>query len=60
MPLPFFCTVCDKPIKPSKGTKNRLIHKKCMEEYLSNFDITTADEFNKNISTTKFTQKPKK
>ena len=51
MPLPFFCAVCDKPIKPSRDRNHHLIHDKCMEEYLSDCQVTTADEFNKSIST---------
>ena len=53
MPLPFFCAVCDKPITPSRDRKHNLIHEKCMDEYLSAFDIPTADEYNKAISTNK-------
>ena len=53
MPLPFFCAVCDKPITPSRDRKHNLIHDKCMKEYLSAFHTTTADKYNKSISTDK-------
>ena len=52
MPLPFFCAVCDKPIKPSRDRKYSTIHDKCMMDYL--------DDFDKNISTTDLPKKPKK
>ena len=57
MPLPFFCAVCDKPIKPSRHRKYATIHKKCMEDYLDAFDSTSADEFNTNINTTDLPKK---
>ena len=50
MPLPFFCAICDKPIVPSRHRKHNLIHNKCMDEYLSAFEATNADEFNESIS----------
>ena len=53
MPLPFFCAVCDKPITPSRDRKHNLIHDKCMDKYLSEFNVTNEDEFNKSISTGK-------
>ena len=53
MPLPFFCAVCDKPITPSKDRKHSLIHDKCMEDYLSNFETSTDEEYNKSTTTTK-------
>ena len=57
MPLPFFCAVCDKPINPSSDKKYSTIHEKCMKDYLSDFDKTSADEFNKNINTTDLPKK---
>ena len=56
MPLPFFCAVCDKPIKPSKHRKYSTIHDKCMEDYLDNFK-ESANKFNKNITTTDLPKK---
>ena len=53
MPLPFFCAVCDKPITPSRDRRHNLIHEKCMDKYLSEFKISSADEYNKSISTGK-------
>ena len=60
MPLPFFCAVCDKPITPHRNRKYSTVHDKCMMDYLDAFDNTSADEFNKNISTTDLPKKPKK
>ena len=51
--LPFFCAVCDKPIKPSRDREHNLVHNKCMNEYLSAFEESNADEFNESISTNK-------
>ena len=51
MPLPFFCAICDKPIVPSGDRKYATIHKKCMDEYLDAFDVTSADEYNKSTTT---------
>ena len=56
MPLPFFCTICDKPITPSRHRKYATIHEKCMKDYLANF----RDEFSKDINTTDLPRKPKK
>jgi|TARA_Y100000296_G_C5084094_1_gene211465 hypothetical protein len=53
MPLPFFCAICDKPIVPSRHRKHNLIHNRCMDEYLSAFEVTNADEFNESTSTSK-------
>ena len=53
MPLPFFCAVCDKPIVPSRDRKHNLIHEKCMKKYLSEFNISTAKEYNASVSTGK-------
>ena len=50
MPLPFFCTVCDKPINPSLKSKYATIHEECMKEYLDSFG--SNNEFNKNVNTT--------
>ena len=60
MPLPFFCAVCDKPIVPCKHRKYSTVHDNCMMEYLDEFDSTSSDEFNKNITTTFLPKKPKK
>ena len=57
MPLPFFCAVCDKPIAPSRHNKYTTIHERCMKDYLSAFDNTSADEFNKDIDTTDLPKK---
>ena len=57
MPLPFFCAVCDKPINPSTDKKYATIHEKCMKDYLTDFDSTSSDEFNKNINTTDLPKK---
>ena len=54
MPLPFFCAVCDKPIEFSKHRKHKLIHDKCMEEYLNNFDSSSKDYYDKPTTTNKF------
>tara|TARA_Y100000310_G_scaffold36784_1_gene34616 strand:- start:180 stop:353 length:174 start_codon:yes stop_codon:yes gene_type:complete len=51
MPLPFFCAICDKPIKPSVDRKYVTIHDKCMDEYLNAFEISSADEYNKSTTT---------
>ena len=50
MPSPFFCAVCDKPIKQSRDKKYTTIHDKCMDEYLSAFEISSADEYNKSTT----------
>ena len=50
MALPFFCAVCDKPIKPSRDRKYTTIHNKCMNEYLNAFEISSADEYNKSTT----------
>jgi hypothetical protein len=50
MPLPFFCAVCDKPIKPSGDRKYTTIHDKCMKEYLNAFEVSSADEYNKSTT----------
>ena len=55
MQLPFFCTVCDKPINPSLKSKYATIHEECMKEYLDSFG--SNNEFNKNIN---ITDSPKK
>ena len=39
MPQPFFCAVCDKPIRPSVNRKYQTVHDKCMLDYLDKFDI---------------------
>ena len=52
MPLPFFCTVCDKPMDQFRDKKYSTIHEKCMKDYLDAFDSTSEEEFNKNINTT--------
>ena len=52
MPLPFFCAVCEKPIRASSDHKYPTIHDKCMENYLEAFEVTTADDFNKNSTST--------
>ena len=57
MPLPFYCAVCDKPMAPSVHRKYGTIHDRCMKDYLDAFDSTTADEFNKNITTTDLPKK---
>ena len=50
MPLPFFCAVCDKPIRLSRDSKYTTIHDKCMDEYLDAFEISSADEYNKSTT----------
>ena len=50
MPLPFFCAVCDKPIRLSRDSKYTTIHDKCMDEYLNAFEISSADEYNKSTT----------
>jgi|19_taG_2_1085344.scaffolds.fasta_scaffold57167_2 hypothetical protein len=52
-PLPFFCAICDKPIVPSNHRKHNLVHDKCMDQYLSNFDIPTKDDIKQSTTTSK-------
>ena len=59
MPLPFFCTVCDKPLQKTLKSKYATIHEECMDEYLSKHKAPTKDEFNKNSITTVLPKKPK-
>ena len=54
MPLPFFCAICDKPIAPSRHRKHNLVHDRCMDEYLSAFEVSNAKEYNKSTTTNKF------
>ena len=54
MPLPFFCAICDKPIVPCKHRKHNLVHDRCMDEYLSAFEVSNAKEYNKSTTTNKF------
>ena len=54
MPLPFFCAVCDKPITPCKHRKHNLIHDKCMDKYLEEFDATRKNYYSKSTTTDKF------
>ena len=56
MPLPFFCAICDKPIAPSRHRKHNLVHDKCMDKYLSAFEVCNAEEYKKSTTT----NKPKK
>ena len=51
MPLPFFCAICDKPIVSSRHRKHNLIHDKCMDEYLSAFEVSSAKEYKKSTTT---------
>ena len=51
MPLPFFCTVCDKPIVPCPKMKYQTIHDRCMVKYLDEFNGTTKGKFNKYSTT---------
>ncbi len=53
MPLPFFCAICDKPIIPSKFMKNNLIHDKCLDDYLENFDIPTKEDYKQSTTTSR-------
>ena len=53
MPQPFFCAVCDKPIRPSVNRKYQTVHDKCMLDYLDKFDIPTKEDYNNNISINK-------
>ena len=50
MPLPFFCAICDKPIMPSRDRKHNLIHDKCLNQYLSNFEIQNSEEYKKSTT----------
>ena len=51
MPQPFFCAVCDKPIRPSRDRKYTTIHDKCMEKYLSEFSVQSEKEYRKSRTT---------
>ena len=51
---PFFCAVCDEPIAPSSSRKHNLVHDKCMDDYLDNFEIPTKQDYNKSTTTNKF------
>tara|TARA_Y100001973_G_C5186326_1_gene328090 strand:+ start:773 stop:943 length:171 start_codon:yes stop_codon:yes gene_type:complete len=53
MPLPFFCAVCDEPIVPSRNRKHNLIHDKCLDNYLKDFNVNTTKEYNKSTTTNK-------
>tara|TARA_Y100001963_G_C6512722_1_gene322865 strand:- start:74 stop:253 length:180 start_codon:yes stop_codon:yes gene_type:complete len=59
MSLPFFCAVCDKPLKTNVKNKYKTIHEECMDEYLSKHKAPTKDEFNKNSIITVLPKKPK-
>ena len=53
MPLPFFCAICDKPIAPSRHRKNNLLHDKCLDSYLENFNVSTKEDYKKSTTTNK-------
>ena len=56
MPNLFFCTVCDKPINPSRDKKYSVIHEKCMKKYLREFSKFNEDHFT-DIATTDLPKK---
>ena len=48
---PFFCAICDKKIRHTKGMKDMIIHPKCMEKYLSDFSVQNEEEYRKSRTT---------
>ena len=44
---PFFCAICDKKIRHTKGMKDMIIHPKCLEKYLSDFSVQNKEEYRK-------------